>query len=1065
MTSATIPFVPLWCATNHSYLRGASHPDELVQQAAAYGYQQLAITDRDSMAGVVEAWVATRALPEGHHCSLIIGAEVTVRGTGGDERAGGTVGTGRTERTGGDERFQVLLLARDREGYGAITQLISVGRLRSPKGQSEVFLSELATMPSERVIMIWHAESGGEPDLRTVLATWYGGAWIGVSRHQRPADDRAEEWLLTLARACALPVVAVPQVRYHLAERRHLHDVMTCIRHGTTLDAAGDLLSAGGGFALPTPAEVAHIYADHPEWVRETVRIAELCTVPLTEIRYRYPGEGRPDGLTDIQWLRRRTMWGARQRYPQGAPPEIVRQLDRELALIEELEYSGYFLTMAEIVSYCHEHGILCQGRGSAANSVVCYCLGITAIDPVRMNLLFERFISRERAEPPDIDLDIEHRRREEVIQHVYDRYGREHAAMVANIVRFRRRSAVREVGKVFGFETVTIDQLTRLLSHRGLPVAEALEQTGLDAAQPRVQAFLAMVEQIIGMPRHLSIHPGGFLLGQDPIAQIVPIENASMVDRTVIQWDKHGVEDMGLFKVDLLGLGALTHLDYAFRLLHDHLGVTINMSSIPMQSAQTYEMIRRGDTVGVFQLESRAQMAMLPRLRPREFYDLVVEISIVRPGPITGGMVHPYLRRRRGEEPVEYPHPNLEPILAKTLGVPLFQEQVMKLAMVAADYTPGEADQLRRDMAAWRQTGRIEQHERRIIERMTAHGIERDFAERVFEQIRGFGEYGFPESHAASFALIAWCTAWVRAHYPVIFTCALLNAWPMGFYSPATIVADARRHGIALRPVDVLQSAWECTLEPLETGGHAIRMGLRFVSGLGHAVGERIVAVQRSRQWQRGELRRFMAAAELHEDVRTALARVGAFRSLEATRRSAAWAAMESPARQRSYEASLLDAALGNGGDRETVPPFPPLDSAEALAWDYLVAGHSTTAHPLEPNREWLARHAYPTADELAHGNDGEIVSYIGMVICRQRPDTAGGTVFMTLEDETGFVNLVIWQDRFETLRTVLITSSILGVRGTVQRAEGVVHLVVRDAWHAALPAQSVATGSRDFH
>jgi error-prone DNA polymerase len=835
--------------------------------------------------------------------------------------------------------------------------------------------------------------------------------------------------------------------------------------------------------------------------VAETRRIVDRCTFSLSEIQYRYPSETRPNGWTDIGWLRELTRVGAERRYPNGVPVKIVAQLERELGLIAELDYGGYFLTMAEIVTFCRRERILCQGRGSAANSIVCYCLGITAVDPVQMDLLFERFISRERAEPPDIDLDIEHRRREEVIQHVYRQYGRERAAMVANLVRFRRRSAVREVGSVFGYSAIMLDQMTKLLSHRDMALADAAERVGLDLDQHRVTAFLRVVDQIVGIPRHLSIHPGGFLLGRDPVARIVPQENATMEGRTVIQWDKHGVEGMSLFKVDLLGLGALTHLDYAFQLLERHLGKTMTMATIPMDEPKVYAMLRKAETVGVFQLESRAQMAMLPRLSPKTFYDLVVEISIVRPGPITGGMVHPYLRRRRGEEPVEYAHSDLAPILAKTLGVPLFQEQVMKLAMVAADYTPGEADQLRRDMAAWRQTGRIEKHQTTIIERMVRRGIDRGFAEQVFEQIRGFGEYGFPESHAASFALIAYATAWVRAFYPTVFTCALLNAWPMGFYTPATIVSDARRRGVVFRPVDVLFSQWECTLEPLHGGGRAggaertayhtaddttgaadgefaVRMGLRFIQGLGREEGERILQARTVERWVdsgTSGIRRFFRTCQVDTDTRVTLAQAGALRSFDRNRRGNVWDALHGSGSTAQVikdapdssldSAFLLPAEERNVGDEHPDSANTVLPSHESVVWDYRASIHSTAAHPLEPYRSWLEERAYPTATDVHRMPHGSQVAVVGMVICRQRPSTAGGTVFMTLEDETGFVNLVVWNSRFVELRGTLLTASFLGVRGTVQSAEGVVHLIVEDVWHARLPHEAVSVESRDFH
>ncbi|WP_337289074.1 error-prone DNA polymerase, partial [Candidatus Methylomirabilis sp.] len=615
-----------------------------------------------------------------------------------------------------------------------------------------------------------------------------------LARHRQADEVRTEARLRARAARYGLSLVAATEVLYHTQARRPLQDVLTAIRHGVTVSSAGRRLKPNAEHDLKPPSDFAALFVDDPAAVARTEEVAVRCAFSLTELRYRYPSERLQDGTTSAQRLRQLTFEGAKHRYGGEVPPDVLRQLEMELHLIDALDYPGYFLTMWEIVEFCRQRGILCQGRGSAASSAVCYCLSITAIDPVRMGLLFERFISKERAEPPDIDLDIQHNRREEVIQHVYDTYGRSHAAMVANVIRYRPRSAVRDVGKALGLPETSLDRLARLLSHHGDIEPEALRQAGLDPETPLHRHLLRLTNEILETPRHLSIHPGGFLLGHDPIWTIVPIENATMPDRTVIQWDKDDLEALGLFKVDLLGLGALSHLNLTFRLLKQHRGLELDMATIPPNDPTTFEMIQRADTVGVFQIESRAQMAMLPRLRPRAFYDLVIEVSIVRPGPITGGMVHPYLRRRRGEESVLYPHPSLQPVLEKTLGVPLFQEQVMRLAMIAADYTPGEADQLRRDMAAWRGPGRIERHRERLISRMRAKGIAAEFAERVFSQIRGFGEYGFPESHAASFALIAYATAWLKRHYPAEFTCALLNAQPMGFYAPATIVEDAKR-------------------------------------------------------------------------------------------------------------------------------------------------------------------------------------------------------------------------------------------------------------------------------
>ncbi|MFO7564814.1 MAG: error-prone DNA polymerase [Enhygromyxa sp.] len=828
----------------------------------------------------------------------------------------------------------------------------------------------------------------------------------------------------------------------------------------------------------------------------------------LDQIRYVYPGEHLPAGVSEGDHLRALTYAGAEQRYAGTIPSDVRDQLERELELIAELDYGGYFLTMKEIVEFCRREGILCQGRGSAANSAVCYCLGITAIDPVRMDLLFERFLSRERAEPPDIDLDIEHERREEVIQWVYRRWGRRHAAMVANVIRYRARSAVREVGKALGLPQTALDRVSKLLGHWGAGVdASLLETVGLDPEQPTHRHLLRLTAELIDFPRHLSIHPGGFLLGSDPVDSMVPIEPASMEQRTVIQWDKYDVEDLGLFKVDLLALGALTCVRECLKLLREHDGIELEMATIPADDPPTFELLSRGDTVGVFQVESRAQMAMLPRLRPQKFYDLVIEVAIVRPGPIQGDMVHPYLRRRQGKEKVEYPHPKLERVLAKTYGVPIFQEQVMKLAIAVADYTPGEADQLRRDMAAWRSSGRIEEHHERLVSRMVQNGIAPEFAERVFQQISGFGEYGFPESHAASFALIAWVTAWLRTHQLPAFCCALLNAQPMGFYSPATLVEDARRHGVEVRPVDVRRSDWDCTLEPraLEGGGPrphdrwAIRMGLRWIKGFHQADARRLLAARAAGpEWRpegspeggipknRGaifggvagtatnhwgawrDLDGFVRSTGLGKRPLQLLAEAGALEGFDraprplgdttSTRRDAAWAVRGTLARAGDRLPMRADASAEQ-------PAFARLDHGEAMAWDYRTSLHSTRGHPLEVLREQLEGQGIASAEGLESLASGRKVRYVGLVICRQQPGTASGVTFCTLEDETGFVNLVIWRQVFERHAILTRTAALLGVDGRVERSEGVTHLIADTLWEPDFELATEGTQSRDFH
>ncbi len=957
-------YVPLWSKSNGSFLEGASHPEELVETAHDLGLRALALTDRDGVYGIVRAHLRARELG----IRLLIGAQMTVGAAPEDPIPGAR-----------EDPSTLILLAQDRRGYTHLSRLITAGRLRAAKGECLVTWAEVCAH-APGLIALW----GGDRSLLVrasdcapvagLLAEAFGDRLYALAARHRRAEEIAEEARLR-ARALRfrIPIAASNEVLYHTPARRALQDVLTCIRHGVTVHGAGRLLKPNADHALLAPHAFEALFAGDPAAVTRTGEIAARCAFSLDEIRYRYPAEPLPDGTTASEWLRELTLRGARARYHGHVPAQVIAQLERELALIDELDYGGYFLTMHDLVEFCRTRGILCQGRGSAANSAVCYCLGITAVDPVRMDLLFERFLSRERAEPPDIDLDIQHDRREEAIQHVYEKYGRAHAAMVANVIRYRTRSAVRDVGKALGIAETTVDRLARLGSHYDHLTPEEIEHAGLDLDLPVHANLVRLAGEIQDFPRHLSIHPGGFLLGREPVHDLVPIENATMEGRTVIQWDKDDVEALGLFKVDLLGLGVLTQIDKCLALLAERSGVRLGMAEIPAEDAATYDMIVRGDTVGVFQIESRAQMAMLPRLRPRRFYDLVVEIAIVRPGPITGGMVHPYLRRRSGAEPVEYPHECLRPVLEKTLGVPLFQEQVMKLAIIAADYTPGEADQLRRDRAAWRRTGRLDRHHDRLVSRMVEKGIAPEFAERVFQQIRGFGEYGFPESHAASFALITYAASWLKCHHPVEFTCALLNAQPMGFYSPATIIEDAKRHDVEMRPIDAARSAWDCTLEAraeCDAGGTrhaALRMGLRYVKGLGAAEGVRLVAARAARAFS--SVRDLAERAALGERALAALAESGAFESLGLERRAALWEALGAG---RAPPRAPLETAVP-----VAPPPLAPLTEFETITWDYRTSQHSTRGHPMAPLRAALAAHREATGAGYAtpaSSSDGSV-------------------------------------------------------------------------------------------
>jgi error-prone DNA polymerase len=1037
-------YAPLWCKSNFSFLEGASGPDELVDEAARLGLTSLALTDRDGVYGVVRAHQRAKEL--GVH--LIVGAQVTL-----------------------DDGSRIVLLVMDRGGYANLCRLLSKGRLRCPKGESRVSWAEVCEHAGG-LIALWGdglARKAAPDALAAELKLAFGDRLYALLIRHLQADEVTPE-ARTRERAAKydLPLVATTEVLYHHVGRRPLQDVVTCIRHGVSLATAGRKLKPNAEHGLMTPEAFRQRFESDPAAVARTLEVAARCTFSMANLRYRYPSERLPDGTTSAEWLRALAEKGAAWRYNGDVPDEARAQLEKELQLIEKLDYPGYFLTMYEIVQFCLRSNILCQGRGSAANSVVCYALGITSIDPIRMGLLFERFISEERAEPPDIDLDIEHERREEVIQHVYEKYGRERAAMVAVVITYRAKSAARDVGRALGLPETDLGRLAKLLGYHGGGLAtETLRMAGFDPELPVYQHLLALGGELLGFPRHLSIHPGGFLLGHEPVHDLVPIENGTMEGRTVIQWDKDDVEALGLFKVDLLGLGALNHLHRCFDLLRKHRGVDLTMATVPPRCRDTYEMLHRADTVGVFQVESRAQMSMLPRLKPVNYYDLVIQISIVRPGPITGGMVHPYLRRRQKKEAVEYPHESMRPVLEKTLGVPLFQEQVMKLAMVAADYTPGEADQLRRDMAAWRKVGRIERHRTVLVERMRAKGIAVEFAERIFKQIEGFGEYGFPEAHAASFALISYVGAWLRCHYIEEFTCALLNALPMGFYSAATIVEDAKRHGVEIRPLDIRLSGWDCSLEAIDPprpaggpagaarakGDLAIRMGLKFAKGLGEADWLKIQAARDAASF--ANIEDAVWRTDLDEKALVALAEAGAFDGMADSRRQALW---EVRGLARSEHVPLPV-------DVEDQPLFRTLTLFEAINWDYDQAGHSARGHPLGPLRPLLKAKGLPDAAGLSHLKHGQRVRYAGLVICRQRPGTAAGVVFMTMEDESGFVNLVVWPKVFEQYVRVIKTEAFLGVSGKLQIQEGVIHLIAERFWKPEWGLTPSNAGSHDFH
>ncbi|MFX4223982.1 MAG: error-prone DNA polymerase [Thalassobaculum sp.] len=1017
-------YAELQVTTNFSFLRGGSHGEELVEQAAALGLTAVAVTDRNTLAGVVRAHVAAKevGLP------LLVGARLDLM-----------------------DAPDRLAFPVDRAAYGRLSRLISLGRRRAPKGECHLFRADLDAHDEGLLQVLIPPDDVTQADafaadLALAASRRPGDVYLAVSRLYRGDDDARVAALVDLARRTGAVPVATNDVHIHVPERRPLQDVLTCIREGVTIDAAGFRLAANAERHLKTPEEMARLFRDHPALIEAAVALADRCRFSLDELKYEYPDEIAA-GEDPQTRLRRLTFEGATERYADGVPPKVADQLDHELALIGRLDYAPYFLTVQDVVRFARSKGILCQGRGSAANSAVCYCLGITAVDPAQADLLFERFVSEARGEPPDIDVDFEHERREEVIQYVYAKYGRERAGLAATVISYRARSALRDVGKALGLSEDTVGALSgQVWGWHGDPVSdERVREIGLDPDDRRLALALALARQLSGFPRHLSQHVGGFVITRGRLDELVPIENAAMDDRTVVEWDKDDLEALGILKVDLLGLGMLSCVRRAFGLLERHYGIAHTLASIPGEDAAVYDMLCRGDSLGVFQVESRAQMAMLPRLRPRCFYDLVVEVAIVRPGPIQGDMVHPYLRRRNGEEPVTFPSAALRAVLGKTLGVPLFQEQAMKIAIVAAGFTPSEADRLRKAMATFKRSGDIHKFHEKLVRGMVERGYEAEFAERCFKQIEGFGTYGFPESHAASFALLVYVSSWLKCHYPAVFAAALLNSQPMGFYAPAQIVRDAREHGVEIRPPDVNASDWDCTLEARPDGAMALRLGLRQIKGLKEAQGRALVA---ARGTGYGEPLDLWRRAGLEAPVLEVLARGDAFRSMGVARREAFWAARalataaDGPAAGKAADTLPLFAAA----EAEVTLPAAPI--GEEVVDDYASLRLSLKAHPLALLRGRLQEEGRVPCSVLesdaGSGRAGRRVRLGGLVLVRQRPGTAKGVIFITLEDETGIANLVVWADIFERYRREVLGAKLLGVTGRVQREGRVVHVVV---------------------
>ncbi|MBM4228148.1 MAG: error-prone DNA polymerase [Gammaproteobacteria bacterium] len=1029
-------YAELHALSAFSFGRGASSAHELFTRAQALGYQALAITDECSMAGVVRALEAARE----SGVALIVGTELTL-----------------------EDGLKLVLLAENAAGYTNLCRLITQGRRQAGKGRYRLgredfppgMLGVLALWPPDCDPHTGQPAPHAREQGRWVQTIFGKRAWLAVELHRGPDDTARLQALRALAGALGLRCVAAGDVHMHERARRPVQDVLTAIRHHCTLEEAGGLLFPNGERHLRSRRALAAIYP--PDLLTETIAIARRCTFDLGQLRYQYPHELVPEGETPTGWLRTLTWQGAAWRWPEGAPTAVAAQIEHELALIAELGYEPFFLTVHDLVRHARSRGILCQGRGSAANSAVCFALGVTEVDPARHALLFERFISRERREPPDIDIDFEHERREEVIQYVYEKYGRERAALAATVICYRAKSAARDVAKVLGLPGDQIGILSRALSwwEGDTPLDDRLREHGIDPDNRLMRRIITLTRALLDMPRHLSQHVGGFVISEQPLHHLVPVENAAMAARTIIQWDKDDLETLGLLKVDCLALGMLTCVSKCLRLLREVRGVTLTPATIPAEDAATYVMIQRADTIGTFQIESRAQMAMLPRLKPACFYDLVIEVAIVRPGPIQGDMVHPYLRRRQGLEPVEYPSPELRAVFERTLGVPLFQEQVMQLAIVGAGFTPGEADQLRRSMAAWKRRGGLEYFRERIVEGMETRGYETSFALQVFAQIKGFGSYGFPESHAASFALITYVSCWLKCHEPAAFTCALLNSQPMGFYGVDQLLQDARRHGVEIRPVDVRCSDWESTLEPRPeepAGQPAIRLGLQQIRGFPVGAGARLVEARRVCAFR--DVQDLCLRAELDAKARRVLADAGALRGLAGHRHRAHWATAGVEAAR-----PLLTAAP------EAAVTLPVPSEAENLLADYASLGFTLGRHPLRILRARLQAGRCLSSQALRALAHGTPVRHAGLVTSRQRPSTANGTTFLTLEDEHGMVNVIVWRRLYEQQRRVLLESRLLCVEGRVESADGVQHLVASRLQDLSALLGELDVRARDFH
>ncbi|MFC1695151.1 error-prone DNA polymerase [Pseudomonadota bacterium] len=1055
-------YAELACTSNFTFLTGASHPQELVARAAELGYSAIAITDECSLAGVVRALEESQRCAErGQPIQLIPGSRFQL-----------------------ENGSQLVLLPTDHTGYTQICTLITRGRRNAPKGEYALPDSSFEH-GLDHCLALWLPAS--EDDLLT--AHWLTGffpgrCWLGISLYCGPDDAARLSRLLATARAAGLPVTGCGDVQMHTRSRRMLHDVLAAIHHGCTVSELGYRALPCGERHLRGRNELAQIFP--AALLEESSAIAKRCNFRLENLHYQYPREVVPEGMTPIGYLRELTEAGIRERWQTAISKALRQQIEKELELIEELHYEPFFLTVYDIVKFAKSQGILCQGRGSAANSAVCYCLGITEVDPARMSMLFERFISRDRDEPPDIDVDFEHERREEVIQYIYRKYGRDRAALAATVITYRPKSAIRDIGKALGLPLSQVDQLAHNTAWWDQPenFEQRMNQLGLRLDKLKMRQLVHLVQSIVGFPRHLSQHVGGFVISETPLASLVPVENAAMANRTVIQWDKEDLETLGLLKVDCLALGMLTVIHRCLDLVNATQGRSLTVNDIPPEDPETYAMIQQADTIGVFQIESRAQMAMLPRLKPACFYDLVIEVAIVRPGPIQGNMVHPYLQRRRGTEQVDYPSDDLKVVLGRTLGVPIFQEQVMQIAMVAAGFSGSEADVLRRSMAAWARRGGMEHMHQRLVSGMLERGYSETFAEQIFQQIRGFGEYGFPESHAASFALLVYVSAWMKRHHPAAFCCALLNSQPMGFYQPAQLVQDAQRHDVKVLPADVRYSDWDCTLEISESRFPApgcagrrlhstasnkrttpranfysdpkyrLRLGLRMVKGMREKSARRMEQARGERAFR--DVQDLTNRAGLDRHDLAVLAEAAALRGLAGHRHRARW---EIAAVEKSVEGIPFEAI----DHQEDLSIRPPSETDNTRA-DYASTGLTLGRHPIALLRPVLRRRRAITARELHEKPHGSRVRACGLITMRQRPMTASGTIFLTLEDETGFVNVVIWPRLFEKQRAEILAASVLAVDGVLETDGDVHHLIAGRVHDFSFLAENLQSRSRDF-